>query len=159
MDKSYNVDHFEDHFSLKKMIRPFSHHNGKKIRAKTGIKVFIPKKVGRVIPKHIQTDHFNLAAFSDTVNNISKTVDSVGSIVNTAATTYNTIKTNTSTAGHKPVQNPNPNINNGYNTNNPTVQQLDKRGVLNMPIDSNMLLMLVGGILVLVVVTMFLRKK
>lgn len=143
MDKSF------DHFSVRALNR--AHHH---LGLRTGIRVHIPKKLGRVMPKVIKTDHFNLAGITESINNISNAVSQVGQVANQAVQTYGQIQQTFQTPPKKTNAVPPPSA---LPAQPVPVQQV---GTLQMPFNSEFLTILIGGVLVLVVVSfIFMRKQ
>jgi hypothetical protein len=141
MDKSFN-----DNFSVRR--HHLGHHH---LGLKTGIRVHIPKRLGRVMPKVIKTDHFNFASIADSINNISNTVQQVSNAAGQAVQTYGQIQT--------ALKNPPAITHNTPAPSAPAPTPVYPVGQIQMPMNTNVIVMVVGGLLVLVIVGFFLRKK
>ncbi len=170
----------EDNFNLKEFgkeiqtrVRDFEKkHNFNLKRVKHKGTVLIPKVIGRENPMFIKTDEFDFAKTLETINTVASTVQQVSQTVqqvNAAVSTQNnTVKATVQTppisgssllnAGYKFLENNNPTINNGYNTNTQVTGQpkviLQPEPSLNMQT-----MMLIGGGVLLMVVVLVLTKR
>lgn len=166
----------EDNFSLKKLAKKVTKKVvtvAKKpvqiVAKKTGKKVVIPKKLGRINPDFIKTDQFDFAKLMSTVETIGNAAQTVSTTYSQVATAANTVKATVKTppastsplsnAGYTPLQNTNPYVNNGYNVNTPVTGQPPLVLQPESSIDTNTMLMFGGGLLVMVILTFVLRPK